>query len=174
MAELDISKVRFLIAEDNPFMRSILRMLLGAFGVHEYVEAKDGAQAWDMLGSSDSDIILLDWEMEPVNGIELAKRVRKGTDSPNRFIPMIMITGHSERARITEARDAGINEILIKPISATQLYQRIKSVIDRPRQYVESKDYFGPDRRRHRDPNYAGLERRAGAQPEGEADLVIE
>jgi CheY-like chemotaxis protein len=174
VAELDISRVRFLIAEDNPFMRSILRMLLGAFGVHDYAEAKDGAAAWDLLTSNDFDIILLDWEMEPVNGIELAKRVRKGADSPNRFIPMIMITGHSEKLRITEARDTGISEILIKPISATQLYQRIKSVIERPRQYVESKDYFGPDRRRRQDPNFSGPERRGDAGPESKADLVIE
>ncbi len=131
MAELGISRVRFLIAEDNPFMRSILRMLLGAFGVHDYVEAKDGAAAWDLLTSRDTYIILVDWEMEPINGIELAKRISKGADSPDRFIPMIMITGHSERTRITEARDAGINEILIKPISATQLYQRIE-IGDRP------------------------------------------
>jgi DNA-binding response OmpR family regulator len=85
-----------------------------------------------------------------------------------------MITGHSERARITEARDAGINEILIKPISATQLYQRIKSVIDMPRQFVESDGYFGPDRRRRRYPSYTGPDRRADAGPEGKADLVIE
>jgi two-component system chemotaxis response regulator CheY len=174
VAELDISKVRFLIAEDNTFMQAILRQLLGAFGVHDFTEVKDGAEAWNIMADNQPDIILLDWEMAPANGIELAKRVRKATDSPNRFIPMIMITGHSEKLRITEARDAGINEILIKPISATQLYQRIKSVIDRPRQFVESKDYFGPDRRRRRDPSYSGPERRADAGPEGEADLIIE
>ncbi len=82
--------------------------------------------------------------MEPVNGIELAKRVHKAPDSPNRFIPMIMITGHSEKLRITEARDAGINEILIKPISATQLYQHIKSVIDRPGNLSNQKTISGP------------------------------
>ena len=172
MAELDISKVSFLIAEDNPFMRSILRMLLGAFGVHDYTEAKDGSEAYDIMRDTEPDIILVDWEMEPVSGIEFAKRVRTAGDSPNRFIPMIMITGHSERARITEARDAGINEILIKPISATQLYQRIKSVIDRPRQYVKSKDYFGPDRRRRSDPNYAGPERRADVEPAGDTVFI--
>jgi CheY-like chemotaxis protein len=172
VAELDISKVRFLIAEDNPFMRSILRMLLGAFGVHDLAEAKDGAEAYHKLRDTQPDIILVDWEMEPVNGIEFAKQVRKGGDSPDRFIPMIMITGHSEKARITEARDAGINEILNKPISATQLYQRIKSVIDRPRQFVESKDYFGPDRRRRRDPGYAGPERRTDAEPDGDTVFI--
>ena len=73
MAELDISKVRFLIAEDNPFMRSILRMLLGAFGVHDLAEAKDGAEAYGKLRDTQPDIILVDWEMEPVSGIELTK-----------------------------------------------------------------------------------------------------
>ena len=69
MAKLDISKVRFLIAEDNPFMRSILRMPLGAFGVHDLAKAKDGAEAYDKLRATQPDIILMDWEMEPVSGI---------------------------------------------------------------------------------------------------------
>ena len=172
MAELGISKLRFPIVEYNPFMRSILRMLLGAFRVHVLAEAKDGAEAWGKLRDTQPEFILVDWEMEPVSGIELTKQVRKAGDSPDRFIPMIMITSHSEKARITEARDAGINEILIKPISATQLYQRIKSVIDRPRQFVESRDYFGPDRHRRRNPDYAGPERRADAGSDGETVFI--
>jgi CheY-like chemotaxis protein len=76
VAELDISRVRFLIVEDNAFMLGILRQLLSAFGVRDYSEAEDGYEAWNNLVNNQPDIILVDWEMEPVNGIDLAIRVR--------------------------------------------------------------------------------------------------
>jgi CheY-like chemotaxis protein len=166
VAELDISNVNFLIAEDNPFMQAILKQLLRAFGVRNIREANDGSEVYNIMRTFHPDIILVDWEMAPVSGIDFVKLVRTADDSPDRFIPMIMVTGHSVQTRITGARDAGINEILIKPVSAVSLYQRIKSVIERPRQFVESRDYFGPDRRRRDDPRYTGPERRADAEQE--------
>jgi two-component system chemotaxis response regulator CheY len=75
-------------------------------------------------------------------------------------VPIIMITGHTEKNRVTAARDSGITEFLAKPISAKALYQRIVNVIAHPRPFIKTKTYFGPDRRRNTNPNYAGPERR--------------
>jgi len=160
LSELDISRVKFLIVEDNPFMRVILKQSLRALGVAEMQEAIDGAQAFTVLKTFEPDIVLVDWEMQPLDGLDFVRLVRTGEDSPNKYIPLIMVTGHSEQHRVTEARDAGINEMLIKPLSAKSLYSRIKAVIDKPRPFVETTEYFGPDRRRRDDPNYKGEDRR--------------
>jgi DNA-binding response OmpR family regulator len=75
-----------------------------------------------------------------------------------------MLTGHSERKRVMSARDAGVTEFMVKPISAKGLHQRIVNVIANPRRYIKTKTYFGPDRRRNSAPSYAGPERRKGGR----------
>ena len=106
--------------------------------------------------------------MEPMDGLELTKLIR-GNESNNRYAPIIMITAFSEIARVTLARDAGVNEILVKPIAATTLFTRIRAVIERPRLFVEAESYFGPDRRRRQDPNYKSEDRRMA----GKRDLAF-
>jgi two-component system, chemotaxis family, chemotaxis protein CheY len=75
-----------------------------------------------------------------------------------------MLTGHSEKKRVTAARDAGITEFMAKPISAKALYQRILNVVVNPRPFVKTKTYFGPDRRRSNSANYVGPERRKSSK----------
>ena len=86
--------------------------------------------------------------------------VRTSSDSPNPFMPIVMITGHSERSRVNAARDAGVNEFLVKPVTAKSLMDRINTVVNHPRSFVKGGTYFGPDRRRRKDMNYAGPWRR--------------
>jgi DNA-binding response OmpR family regulator len=77
-----------------------------------------------------------------------------------------MLTGHSEKRRVTMARDAGVTEFLAKPISAKGLYHRILNVVANPRPFIKTKTYFGPDRRRNIANTYIGPERRSGAEAE--------
>jgi DNA-binding response OmpR family regulator len=77
-----------------------------------------------------------------------------------------MLTGHSEKRRVTVARDAGVTEFLAKPISAKGLYQRILNVVANPRPFIKTKTYFGPDRRRNTSNTYIGPERRTGGEME--------
>jgi DNA-binding response OmpR family regulator len=98
--------------------------------------------------------------------------VRTDDDSPNMFLPIIMMTGHTERARIFSARDAGVTEFLAKPVTAKSLLMRLTNIIEHPRPFVRAKGYFGPDRRR-RSEEYAGPERRGRVKPvETPADSV--
>ena len=166
MASLNISQIKFLVVEDNPFMMALLRQILRTLGVVQIDAAKDGAEAFERMRDFNPDIVLLDWQMAPMDGLEFAKLVRASPESPNRFIPIIMITAYSEISRVTEARDAGVNEVLAKPIAVLGLYNRIRAVIERPRLFVDSSAYFGPDRRRRVDPRYTGGERRAPPKPE--------
>jgi len=179
MADLDISAIKFMIVEDNPFMRNILKLLLRSYNVRDMKEANDGSQAFKELQGYKPDIILVDWEMQPLDGLDFARLVRTGEDSPDRFVPMIMVSGYSETTRIFEARDAGINEYLVKPISAQTLFSRIRAVIERPRPFIEIDSYFGPDRRRRQDENYRGEERRgtgvaAPSDDGNENEIVVE
>lgn len=113
-------------------MRIILKQLLCALGVMEMAEATDGTQAFSVMKTFEPDIILIGWEMQPLDGLDFVKLVRTGDDSPNQYVSMIMVTGHSEQNKVTQARDAGINEMLIKPLSARTLFARIRTVIEHP------------------------------------------
>jgi CheY-like chemotaxis protein len=160
MTKVSFDSVTALIVEDNRHMRSLLRALLQAFGIKSIFEASNGTEAMVQLRNRHPDLILADLAMAPVNGIEFTLQVRQAPDSPNPYVPIIMVTGHTERERVEAARDAGVTELLAKPVTAHNLYQRISEIVDRPRAFVKSPDYFGPDRRRRHAKNYSGPFRR--------------
>src|SRR4029453_7125626 len=162
MVRIDFNKLRFLVIDDNAHMRRILRTLLHGFGAREVYEAEDGASGLVAFTHYMPDIILSDWAMPIFDGLELAQMVRQPGANSNPYVPIIMLTGHSEKKRVTAARDAGVTEFMAKPISAKSLYQRILNVFFTPRPLVKTKSYCGPDRRRNVNPNYVGPERRRG------------
>jgi CheY-like chemotaxis protein len=142
------AKVNFMIIDDNAFMRTTLRRLLEYFGAQRFQEAPDGAEAFKIMQSWSPDIVLIDWEMSPLNGIEFTKMVRNSHRDSERFLPIILISGHSEQWRIAQARDAGVTEYLAKPVSAKSVMSRIRTIVEKPRPFIKAADYFGPDRRR--------------------------
>lgn len=150
MTKIDMSALRVVVIDDNTYMRRIVRTLLHSFGVREVMEAEDGATGLELFQSHLPDIVITDWAMPIFDGIELTRMIRNPNSSPNAYVPIILLTGHSEKKRVIEARDAGITEFLAKPISAKLLYQRIASTILTPRPFVKTATYFGPDRRRGR------------------------
>ncbi len=152
--------LKVLIVEDNQHMRSLLRSLLNSVGIRDIVEANNGASALDALREKKCDLILSDLAMKPMDGIAFSTQVRTGERSPNPFVPIIMITGHTEKHRVEAARDAGVTEFLVKPITAHSLFSRIAEIVERPRAFVRCEGYFGPDRRRKSIENYAGPWRR--------------
>lgn len=166
MFRIDFNKLRFQICDDNPHMRRILRTLLHSFGAREVYEAEDGATALEMFSHSVPDILICDWAMPIFDGLELTQIIRQPEGIGNPYVPIIMLTGHSEKRRVMVARDAGVTEFLAKPISAKALYQRILSVVAHPRPFIRTKNYFGPDRRRNTNQAYIGPERRGTGKAE--------
>jgi two-component system, chemotaxis family, chemotaxis protein CheY len=163
MVDYNLERLQFLIVDDNKHMRALVKTILNALGVRHYLEATDGAAALKELRHFPADIIICDWKMDPLDGVEFVKMVRTSDDSPNPFVPIIMLTGHTELSKVMEARDVGVHEFLAKPISAKKLYARIRAIIEHPRSFVRTKgmnSYFGPDRRRKQSPLYKGKERR--------------
>ena len=156
----DYSSLKILLIEDNQHMRSIVTAILKGSGIRNVREARDGAEGLEMLRQYPADIALVDFNMDPIDGVEFTKMLRNAADSSNPYLPIIMITGHSEKSRVIQARDSGVNEFVVKPLTARALLGRMDSVIMRPRPFIRCKTYFGPDRRRNADPQYAGPRRR--------------
>ena len=144
-------------------MQILLKSLLETFGIKHILSAKDGDEGFAIFQKESPDLVITDWMMKPVDGISLARRMRNDHMSPNQFVPIILMTGFSEKRRVMQARDAGVTEFLVKPFNARDLYRRIAQIIEKPRQFVRSEDFFGPDRRRLKDRKYDGPERRGGS-----------
>jgi two-component system chemotaxis response regulator CheY len=146
-AEFMIQQLTVLVVEDNPFMRSVVRGLLGNIGVKKTYEAGDGIAGLEMIREFSPDIVILDWEMPLLNGPELVRIVRSPGVFPVPDIPIIMLTGHGERWRIVEAVKLGVNEFLCKPVSAKALQDRMISILLKPRESVQLGEYYGPEPR---------------------------
>lgn len=166
MSGAAFENLKALIVEDNGHMRTLLRNLLSTIGIRDVVEASDGAAAIHLLQDRKCDLILSDMAMAPMDGIAFTRHIRSGKTAANPDVPIIMVTGHTERHRVEMARDAGVTEFLAKPISAKGLYQRILNVVANPRPFIKTKTYFGPDRRRNTVNTYIGPERRVGGEME--------
>ena len=151
-------RLTVLVVEDNSFMRLLTANTIRALGIGEVAVAEDGAAAIKRLkaGRTDPaaaelgivDIVLSDYLMPVVDGKLLLRWIRTGSDTPDRFVPFVMVSGAADRDVVEQARDGGVTDFLAKPFSAQSMADRILSVINNPRQFVLTEGYFGPDRRR--------------------------
>ena len=146
--------------DDNVHMLNIVKTILRGFGAVHVFESKSADEAIQRLRNDAIDIVVLDYLMDDEDGVAFLRRLRHETNSPAPFVPVIMLTAHSERARVEAARDAGVTEFCAKPVTAAEMIRKVGAVIDHPRHFVRSNSYFGPDRRRRDDPRFAGPERR--------------
>ena len=162
MSAYRFDKLKILVVDDNVHMRKLVVTILQAFGVVHIFEAESGERAWAVLRESSPDVVVLDWMMEGLSGLDVVQMIRSDPQTPNPFVPVIMITGHTERHKVEAARDAGVTEFIAKPITAQSLFARIAEILERPRAFVRCESYFGPDRRRKAQEDYAGPWRRHG------------
>ncbi|HEY1309745.1 MAG TPA: response regulator [Pseudolabrys sp.] len=143
-AEAMLQHLHVLVVDDSPFMRTIVRSLLGNIGVKSVAEAGDGIAALEKIREAAPDVIILDWEMPLLNGPELVRIVRSPGVFPKPDIPVIMLSAHGEQWRIVESVKLGVNEFLCKPVSAQALFGRLASILLKPRESVRLGDYYGP------------------------------
>jgi DNA-binding response OmpR family regulator len=148
VADYDLSKVRVLIVDDHEPMRQILTAMLKALGIRDIGCAEDGREAVKLLAKIENDLIITDLGLPFVDGFELTQSIRSGEAGGDPFVPIIMLSGDASRENIFKARDAGISEFLAKPVSARDLYMRIRRIIEHPRLFIRARHFFGPDRRR--------------------------
>lgn len=168
-----LNDVKILVVEDMLPMLSLTKSILNIFGFNKVYTAAGGAEAYKLYQEEKPDLVITDWQMEPMNGLQLIRKIRKDSASHNPFVPIILMTGFSDRARVEIARDDGVTEFLVKPFSAKDIYSRIVQIIEKPRQFVNAGDFFGPDRRRRKNYEYHGTPRRAEDKSTNHADDVI-
>lgn len=153
-------KLSVLVVEDTAPMRKLVISVLETLGVGKVFTAADGDEGFNLFCQQNPDIVIADWHMLPVSGIELVRKIRQDPGSPNKMVPIVMMTGYSAMPRVSEARDCGATEFLVKPFSANDMARRIAYVINKPRDFIETGDFFGPDRRRRKIEDYKGPQRR--------------
>lgn len=148
MPDTALKTLRILIVDGEPEMRILTRDTLNSLGVEQVFTVADGGRAYALLQERSFDLILTERKVEPLDGIEMTRLIRTASDSPDPHIPILMMTAAPSRRDVFEARDAGVNEFLVKPFSADGLAKRIAATVANPRAFIEVESYFGPDRRR--------------------------
>lgn len=151
MHSYDLSNLCTLVVDDSPMMRELLSTVLRSLGVQKINTAEDGMSAVKRLKTCIPDIIFLDLMMPRMGGLEFCRIVRSGKAPIPPFTPILVVSGFSDLYHISEARDAGANDFICKPISTRQIYTRIVNLIQTSRPFVRASQFCGPDRRRRCD-----------------------
>ncbi|HYD86911.1 MAG TPA: response regulator [Vitreimonas sp.] len=149
-----------LVVDDHPQMRKLVASLLRGFGFRQVQQADTCQKAWSVLQASAIDLVLLDAGTFERGAADLVQKIRRDPRARRQDIPVIWMSAFTDRQRVFAARDAGVSELLVKPISSGALFDRIVCVIDKPRPFVSATVYVGPDRRR-RPQTFAGRCRRS-------------
>lgn len=121
--------MKILIVDDFSTMRRIIRNLLRDLGFTNTDEADDGTTALPMLQGGDFDLLITDWNMPGMNGIDLLKSVR--ADEALGSLPVLMVTAESKRDQIVEAAQAGVNGYVVKPFTVGTLEEKISKIFER-------------------------------------------
>jgi len=117
--------MRALVVDDSLTIRRIVIKALGLAGINETAEAGDGTEALNVASQGDFDLVLLDWNMPKMSGIDTLKALRRA----GRKTPVIMVTTEAEKSRVIEAIKCGANDYLIKPFTPDQLAAKVRNVL---------------------------------------------
>jgi CheY-like chemotaxis protein len=142
-----------LIADSNPYLRRLTRMMLMNLGVKAVYETADGISALDAIRNVNPDVMILDWDMSILDGREVMRIVRSPGEFPKANLPIIMLTDRGLQSRVTTAIRLGVHEFLIKPISPKTLQQRVLNIVLNPRPMVRAGKFYIPMPRRRVDLN---------------------
>ena len=137
-----------LIADGNAYMRRLTRSMLMNLGAKAVMEAADGLAALEKIREDDPDVMLLDWDMPVLNGMEVMRIVRSPGVFPRPNIPIIMLTERAHHSAVTAAMRAGVHEFLIKPTSPKALRERLMSIVFKPRPMMQLSELYVPKPRR--------------------------
>src|SRR5690242_8843977 len=127
MSGYRFDRLKILVVDDNAHMRKLVVTIFQAFGTVQIYEADNGERALAILREANPDVIVLDWMMDGLSGLDVIKQIRTSPTTPNPFVPVIMLTGHTHANHVRQARDAGVNEFLAKPVSVNALFKRLIS-----------------------------------------------
>ncbi|AXK81964.1 response regulator [Pseudolabrys taiwanensis] len=151
-----------LIADPSPYLSMIAHSILRGFGTNKVLEVRNSMGVVQTLSAQKIDILLCDARLPPHGGLSLTKAIRRKVDNENRMIPILVMSNDTRETTIRQARDAGANMVIAKPMSPASLYDRLAWIALTPRQFVDAPTYFGPDRRFKIEGYPGGVGRRKG------------
>jgi CheY-like chemotaxis protein len=175
----DITTLRVLLVDDNYNAQRLVGEVLQAAGVSQIETAPDGDRALEKIELWNPDIIFSDWHMPVMGGLELTRLIRRAALCPDRRIPnpqvpLILVTSRRGKADVQLAREAGVNEFVIKPFTPAALLARFQLALLNPRPFIVSEEYVGPDRRRRASVDYSGPLRRSTDRAEARDTIEFE
>lgn len=135
---------KVLLVDDEHFMRKVVRTLLMSIGIGTVFEAANGLDGLEQIRRERPDVVIVDWNMPQLDGPGFVRLVRSPATFVYPDVPLIMLTGHGERSRVVEAMRLGVNEYLLKPVSAHSLQERLTAVLMNPRPIIQRAGYYGP------------------------------
>ncbi|ACT58610.1 response regulator receiver protein [Hirschia baltica ATCC 49814] len=161
----DTNNLKVLVVDPNAYMRGIVADALRRLSIGEISTTSSTDEAQDICLSFRPNIVITDWEAGRLSGLEFTRSIRRSEKNIPRDIPVILLASTVARDQIMAARQAGINEFLLKPVSVRALKSRIEEVVIRPRKFIDSRHYIGPCRRRKMDTEFSGPWRRLTDEP---------
>ncbi|OAN52339.1 two-component system response regulator [Paramagnetospirillum marisnigri] len=145
--DVDLGSLTALIIDDSRYARSFIKTALQSFGFRTILEAGDGPTGLETMRTTPVQLVIVDHDMSPMNGIDFTRYVRSGDLVPCIDVTILMVSGDAAKETVFMARNAGVNEFLVKPISAESLYRRIRNAMINPKAFVQTPGFTGPDRR---------------------------
>lgn len=163
-----------LVLDPSSFHRAVAGEMLRALGAGSVENASDLKEAAVLIQRIAPTILLLEWDLEDkLDGIAYTKKIRRGETPFKRDIAIVMASNHASQASVETARIAGVDEYVIKPFSTGSLTARLESVVLNRREFIDSKAYIGPDRRRKLVVDYEGARRRASDKDEARRKIAL-
>jgi CheY-like chemotaxis protein len=162
-----LQDLNILIADNNAYMRRLTRTMLMNLGARSMSEAGDGLAALESIRTYDPDVMLLDWDMPVLNGMEVMRIVRSPGLFPRSNLPIIMLTNRAQRSSVVEALRAGVHEFVLKLTSPKALHDRLMSIVIKPRPMQKLGNFYVPKPRHTPLPREPDLD-----AEEGLADII--
>lgn len=162
-----------IVFDDDAFTAKLLETVLVSIGVGKVSVHHNLDEAKQYLMSYTVDCVMMEWLGWKKPSLEFLEFIRTSGKVADPMVPVIMCTGHTDHGHIVRARDAGANEVVAKPISPNQVFDKLYSALFKAREFISDDAFTGPDRRRH-SREYQGEERRTGeALSQSDIDQVM-
>lgn len=159
---VNLRDLAILVADPNSYLRRVVHGILRGFGANKVLEVEQSLGLFQALSNQRIDILLCDIRLPPHGGLKLIHTIRSNPDNENRTVPILLMSSDTSEKTIKNARDAGANMVVAKPMSPNGLYDRLRWIAFSPRPFIDTASYFGPDRRFKIEGYPGGVGRRKG------------
>jgi len=159
---MNLRDLVILIADPSSYLSMLIHSMLRGFGSNKVLQVRNSMGVFHALTAQRIDLLICDALLPVHGGLQLTQAIRSKKGNEHRTIPILMMISDSRASTVKQARDAGANMVIAKPLSAASLYDRLTLIAFNPRKFVDTATYFGPDRRFKIEGYAGGVGRRKG------------